>query len=216
MFAKLSPRDTLLIVLALCVLGVVGWYFLYYQSREQVIIDTQTQLDDSVTKLATYRAAASALPTLRTEVAGLQSQRDLFFQALPQTQNIGSVVAAVQRSVEGVGGELTNLTVSPGAVAGLPAGVRPISLNMAVTAKFQPTFQLLRNVETMSRFSTVSALALNLPAPDSLDPKLNSTMTMTVYTFDPAQASGAVGATGVPVAPAAPATTPVAPAGGSR
>jgi len=216
MFAKLSPRDTLLIVLALCVLGVVGWYFLYYQSREQVIIDTQTQLDDSVTKLTTYRAAASALPTLRTEVAGLQSQRDLFFQALPQTQNIGSVVAAVQKSVEGVGGELTNLTVSPGAVAGLPAGVRPISLNMAVTARFQPTFQLLRNVETMSRFSTVSALALNLPSPDNLDPKLNSTMTMTVYTFDPAQAGSAVGATGVPVAPAAPATTPVAPAGGSR
>ena len=216
MFAKLSPRDTLLIVLALCVLGVVGWYFLYYQSREQVIVDTQTQLDDSVTKLTTYRAASSALPNLRTEVAGLQSQRDLFFQALPQTQNIGSVVAAVQRSVEGIGGELTNLTVSPGAVAGLPAGVRPISLNMAVTAKFQPTFQLLRNVETLSRFSTVSALALNLPSPDSLDPQLNSTMTMTVYTFDPAQASGAVGATGVPVAPAAPATTPVAPAGGSR
>ncbi len=216
MFAKLSPRDTLLIVLALCVLGVVGWYFLYYQSREQVIADTQTQLDDSVTKLTTYRAAASALPALRTEVAGLQSQRDLFFQALPQTQNIGSVVAAVQKSVEGVGGELTNLTVSPGAVAGLPAGVRPISLNMAVTAKFQPTFQLLRNVETMSRFSTVNALALNLPSPDSLDPKLNSTMTMTVYTFDPAQAGGAVGATGVPVAPAAPSTTPGAPAGGSR
>ena len=215
MFAKLSPRDTLLIVLALCLLGVVGWYFLYYQSREQVIVDAQTQLDDSVTKLATYRAASSALPTLRTEVVGLQSQRDLFFQALPQTQNIGSVVAAVQRSVEGVGGELTNLTVSPGTVAGLPVGVRPISLNMAVTAKFQPTFQLLRNVETMSRFSTVSALALNLPAPDSLDPKLSSTMTMTVYTFDPVQAGGAVGATGAPAAPAAPAA-PVAPAGGSR
>ena len=80
MFAKLSPRDTLLIVLALCLLGVVGWYVLYYQSREQVIVDAQTQLDDSVTKLATYRAASSALPTLRTEVAGLQSQRDLFFQ----------------------------------------------------------------------------------------------------------------------------------------
>ena len=219
MFAKLSPRDTLLIVLALCVLGVVGWYFLYYQSREQVIADTQVQLDDSVTKLATYRAAASALPTLRTEVAGLQTQRDLFFQALPQTQNIGSVVAAVQRSVEGVGGELTNLTVSTGAASGLPAGVRPISLNMAVNARFQPTFQLLRSVETMSRFSTVNALALNLPAPDSLDPKLSSTMTMTVYTFDPAQAGGAAGAAGTPAAPAAPAapaSTPAAPAGGSR
>ncbi len=215
MFAKLSPRDTLLIVLALCLLGVVGWYVLYYQSREQVIVDAQTQLDDSVTKLATYRAASSALPTLRTEVAGLQSQRDLFFQALPQTQNIGSVVAAVQRSVEGVGGELTNLTVSPATVAGLPVGVRPISLNMAITAKFQPTFQLLRNVETMSRFSTVSALALNLPAPDSLDPKLSSTMTMTVYTFDPAQAGGAARAAGAPAAPTAPAA-PVAPAGGSR
>ncbi|WP_424951602.1 type 4a pilus biogenesis protein PilO [Deinococcus sp.] len=222
MFAKLSPRDTLLLVALLCVLIVVGWWFLIYQSREQLISDTQLQLDDSATKLATYRAAAAALPALRTEVAGLQTQRDVFLQALPQTQSIGNVVAAVQQSVESAGGNLTNLTVSPGATTGLPAGVRPLSLNMAVTAKFQPTFQLLRSVETMSRFSTVSALSLNLPAPDSLDPNLSSTMVMTVYTFDPTQASGAAGTPAAPAAPAAPTTTPpastpaTAPAGGSR
>ncbi|WP_407570170.1 type 4a pilus biogenesis protein PilO [Deinococcus altitudinis] len=213
MFAKLSPRDTMLLVLLLCVLAVVGWWFLYYQSREQLITDTQTQLDDSATTLATSRSAANALPALRTEVAGLQTQRDTFFQALPQTQNIGSVVAAIQQSVGAVGGDLTNLTVAPGANTGLPAGVRPISLNMSVNAKFQPTFQLLRAVETMSRFSTVSALSLNLPAPDSLDPSLASTLTMTVYTFDPVAAGGTAGSPAA--APAAPAA-PTAPAGGAR
>ncbi|MGY2893612.1 type 4a pilus biogenesis protein PilO [Deinococcus sp. UYEF24] len=213
MFAKLSPRDTMLLVLLLCVLAVVGWWFLYYQSKEQLITDTQTQLDDSTTTLATSRSAANALPALRTEIAGLQTQRDTFFQALPQTQNIGSVVAAIQQSVGAVGGDLTNLTVSPGASTGLPAGVRPISLNMSVNAKFQPTFQLLRAVETMSRFSTVSALSLNLPAPDSLDPSLASTLTMTVYTFDPVAAGGTAG--NPAAAPAAPAA-PTAPAGGTR
>jgi type IV pilus assembly protein PilO len=214
MFAKLSPRDTLLIVLLLCVLAAVGWWFLYYQSREQVIADTQSQLDDSTTKLATYRAASAALPTLRTEVAGLQTQRDTFFQALPQTQNIGSVVADIQRNVDAVGGNLTNITESLGAATGLPAGVRPISLNMTVTARFQPTFQMLRSIETMNRFSMVSALGLTLPAADSTDPSLNSTMTMTVYTFDPAQAG--VASSGPPAAPAAPATAPVPPTGGAR
>jgi type IV pilus assembly protein PilO len=213
MFAKLSPRDTMLLVLLLCVLAVVGWWFLYYQSKEQVISDTQMQLDDSTTRLTTSRAAANALPALRTEVAGLQTQRDTFFQALPQTQNIGSVVAAIQQNVGAVGGDLTNLTVSPGATTGLPAGVRPISLNMSVNARFQPTFQFLRAVETMSRFSTVSALSLNLPAPDSLDPQLASTLTMTVYTFDPVAAGGVAGS---PAAdPAAPAA-PTVPAGGTR
>ena len=201
MFAKLSARDTLLIVLLLCVLAVLGWWFLYYQSKEQVITDTQTQLDDSITKLTTYRAAQGALPNLRTEVAGLQTQRDLFFRALPQTENIGSVVAAVQQSVAVAKGDLTNLSVSTGAVTGLPVGVQPITLNMAVNARFQPTFQLIRAVETMSRFSTISALSLNLPAADSLDPSLATTLTMTVYTFDPKLAAG---------------TTAAAPAGGTQ
>ncbi len=209
MFAKLSARDTLLIVLLLCVLAVLGWWFLYYQSKEQVITDTQTQLDDSITKLTTYRAAQGALPNLRTEVAGLQTQRDLFFRALPQTENIGSVVAAVQQSVAVAKGDLTNLTVSTGAGTGLPAGVQPITLNMTVNARFQPTFQLIRAVETMSRFSTISALSLSLPAADSLDPNLAITMTMTVYTFDPKVAAGTTSA--APAAPAAPA-----PAGGTR
>lgn len=216
MSVKLSPRDTLLVVALLCILAVVGWWFLFYQAREQEIADTQTQLDDSVTRLATYRAAAAALPALRTEVAGLQTQREVFLQALPQTQNIGTVLAAVQQNVGAAGGTLTNLTVAPGATTGLPAGVRPISLNMAVTARFQPTFQLLRAVETMNRFSTVNALNLTLPAPDSRDPALSSTLTMTIYTFDPTQAGGATtGAAGAaPNAPAAPTTN--APAGGTR
>jgi len=215
MSVKLSPRDTLLVVALLCILAVVGWWFLFYQTREQEIADTQTQLDDSVTRLATYRAAAAALPALRTEVAGLQTQREIFLQALPQTQNIGTVLAAVQQSVGAAGGTLTNLTVAPGATTGLPAGVRPITLNMAVTARFQPTFQLLRAVETMNRFSTVSALNLTLPAPDSRDPSLSSTLAMTIYTFDPSQGGGTTsGAAAAPNAPAAPTTN--TPAGAVR
>ena len=213
MFAKLTPRNSLLIVALLCVLAAVGWWFLIYQNKETVISSAQTDLDDVTTKLATYRAASKALPALRTEVAGLQTKRDLFFQALPQTQNIGGVVATIQQNAKAAGADLSNLTVGPGATTGLPAGVRPISMNLTIGARFQQTFNLLRSLETMSRFSTVNALALNLPAPDSLDPSLNSTMAMTVYTFDPALASAA--AAGTPAAPAAPATTPTTP-GGTR
>ncbi|GGJ80491.1 type 4a pilus biogenesis protein PilO [Deinococcus aquiradiocola] len=212
MFAKLSPRNILLLTLAACVVAVLLWWLMYYQTKQQQITDAQNQLNDLNTKLATYRSAQAALPALRTEVAGLQTQRDVFFQALPQTQNIGAVVAAVQQSAAGVGTDLSTLSVAPGTNIGLPAGVRPINLNMTLSGKFQPTFQFLRAVETMNRFSTVSALGLTLPAPDSLDPKLSSTMTMTVYTFDPAAATAAAGA--VPNAPAAPAQTP--PAGGTR
>jgi type IV pilus assembly protein PilO len=211
MFAKLSPRDTFLIVFALCLLVVAGWWFLYYQSKQQVITDTQTQLDDSAAQLAIYRSDEVALPKLREEVAGLQTERENFFSALPQTQNIGNVVADIRTNVEKVKGDLTNMTVTQGAGTGLPAGVRPLSLNLSVNAAFLPTFKLLKAVESMSRFSTISALSLNLPAPDKADPTLNSTLTMTVYTFDPTQAGAVAG--GTPSAPAAPAT---APAGGIR
>ena len=203
MSVKLSPRSTFFLVVALCLIGVLLWYFLFYSTRNQMISDTQTQLDDANRKLVTYRDAQSALPALRTEVAGLQVQRDAFFQALPQTQNIGSVVAAIRSDVDNEKGNLDSLTVSPGATGSLPAGVRPISMNLSVTARFQPTFKLLRSLETMSRFSNLNNVSLTLPAPDSSDPTLNSSMVLTVYTFDPASAATP---SGTPAAPAAPAT----------
>ncbi|GGR25206.1 type 4a pilus biogenesis protein PilO [Deinococcus ruber] len=208
MSVKLSPRDTFLVVLLVCILGIVAWYFLYYQSRNQEISDAQFNLDTRNATLLTYRSAQSALPALRTEVAGLQVQRDAFFQALPQTANIGSVIAAIRQTVAVASGELNSVTVSTAATPGLPTGVRPIGLNLTVSARFQPTFQMLRSLETMSRFSNVSNVSLALPAPDSTDPKLNTNMLLTVYTFDPSQA-GLSATPGAPAAaPSAPATTP--------
>ncbi|ULH16672.1 type 4a pilus biogenesis protein PilO [Deinococcus sp. KNUC1210] len=208
MSVKLSPRDTFLVVLLVCILGIVAWYFLYYQARNQEISDAQFNLDTRNATLLTYRSAQSALPALRTEVAGLQVQSDAFFQALPKTANIGSVIAAIRQTVAVASGELNSVTVSSAATPGLPTGVRPIALNLGVSARFQPTFQMLRSLETMSRFSNVSNVSLALPAPDSTDPKLNTSMVLTVYTFDPSQA-GLSGTPGAPAAaPSAPATTP--------
>ncbi|WP_425145357.1 type 4a pilus biogenesis protein PilO [Deinococcus sp.] len=221
MSVKLSPRDTFLIVLLLCILAVIGWYFLYYQARNQEISNRQLDLDSANSKLVSYRAAQSGLPALRTEVAGLQVQRDTFFQALPPTASIGTVIAAIRQNVAVASGELNSVTLSPSVSAGLPAGVRPIGLNLAVSARFQPTFQMLRSLETMGRFSNVSSVALTLPAPDSTDPKLNTNLLLTVYTFDPTQAavggtSGAPGTTPAPSAPPPAATPAPGNAGGVR
>ncbi len=212
MSVKLSPRDTFLLVLLLCILALVGWYFLYFQARQDQIVSLQQDLDTRSQQLTSYRSARARLPGLRSEIAGLQTERDTFLRALPPSANIGGVVSDIRQNVASAGGDLSGLSIAPGTATGLPAGVRPISLNVTVSGRFQPTFQIIRTLETMSRFSNVNSLALTLPAPDSLDPKLNTTMAMTIYTFDAAGAGTAPATPGAPPpAPAAPA-----PAGGTQ
>ncbi|MFC4452492.1 type 4a pilus biogenesis protein PilO [Deinococcus sonorensis] len=206
--SKLNARNTFLLVLAACVLIALAWWSLYFQTRQQQIADLHSQLDSANQTLALYQQASAGLPALRTEVAGLQVKRDVFLQALPPRASIGTVVSAIRQNVASTGDDLQSVVIGNASPdSSLPAGVQPITLNLQVSGRFQPTFQLIRAMETMGRFSNLSSLNLTMPTADSLDPKLTSSMGVTIYTYDAAKAPATgSGAAGLPQAPAAPAT----------
>lgn len=208
MSVKFSPRSIFFAVLGFCLLVVLCWYLFWYQARQAEITAARENLDNLNSQIATYTAAQQSLPGLRKDVAALQTQRDVFLQALPRTASLGSVLRDLRQDVQTAGGTLGSLNVGAASVAGLPAGVSALTLNLAVAGRFGPTFQVIRAAETMNRFSTLSSLALTLPQPDSTDPTLNTTLGLTVYTFDPSQIAPA-GVT--PTAPPAPS-----PAGGAQ
>ncbi|CAM3702665.1 type 4a pilus biogenesis protein PilO [Deinococcus frigens] len=210
MSTKLSPRNLFLIVLAVCLLVLALWFVLRFQPRQQQITELQSQAEPLQTRVDTMRAAAQRLPALRESVARLRTDQQEFVTALPQAANFGAVLDGLRRTTAATGATLNTFAVQGGgADSGLPGGVRPIGLSLGVSGKFAQIFETLRAVETAGRFTTVNNVALQLPAATSFDPELQGTLGLTVYTFDPAQASAqAEGGT-----PQAPEAAPSAPGG---
>ncbi|SMB94928.1 type 4a pilus biogenesis protein PilO [Deinococcus hopiensis] len=215
---KLAPRSLFLIVLAACALLLIAWYFGRFQPRKNEVVQLQGDLDLLRTQAETYRAAQRGLPALRKTVAGLQVESEQFLRALPPTTQFGDVLDEMRQDVYASGAEMTAYTTQAAQISGLPAGVRPLSVNLGITGQFAEVFRALRSIETMNRFTTVSGLSLTLPKATSFNPQLTSTLNLTVYTFDPTQAGATPGT--APAAPgAAPGAAPApaaAPQGGNQ
>lgn len=205
MSVKLAPRSLFFVVLGVCAALLLMWYFLRFGPRQQEITLLQGDLEATRANAERYRAAQRALPELRETVARLEVEQDQFLRALPATAQFGRVLDEVRRNVSAAGAELTTFNVQAGTVGGLPGGVRPITLNLGLSGRFAQVFGALRALETQNRFTTVGGLGLQLPQADALDPTLEGTLNLTVYTFDQTQAGGAPEAPGA--APAAPADT---------
>ncbi len=218
---KLKPRDVFFMVVGLCVVVLVAWYLTRFQSRQQNIQEIQSQLELSATQLQGLQDQQAKLPGLRSEVKALEQQQDVFVRALPSTVRMGQVISDVRDSVGASGGNLEGVTVQNATETNLPSGVQAVNLSVNLQGRFAPVFRTLRSVETMGRFSKITSVSINLPAPNAADPSLNSSINMTVYTFDPAQvqpsSAAPAGSTApdAPAAPAAPAAAPSSSSGGN-
>ena len=211
---KLKPRDTFFLVVGVCLLLLLAWYFMRFQTRQNQIQDLNTQLDLSNTQLQGLQDQQAKLPALRTQVAELDNKQKVFVRALPQTLKMGQVISDLRDSVLAYGGNINGLTSQPSTEANLPAGVQATSLTLNTQSRFDEMFRTLQSVEIMGRFSKITGVNIKLPAPNAKDPELDSTINLTVYTFDPAKAQptapnsvpGGASAPAAP-APAAPSTS---------
>lgn len=206
--SKLDARSIFLIALVGCMAVIAGWYYLRFQPRQAQIVQLQTEVDSAQTQADLYRSASVRLPDLRTRVAALEVEQSQFLRALPDAAQFGTVLDEVRRNVTAAGAQLSSFNVQTGAGTNLPSGVRPISLTVGVGGQFTQVFQAIRSIETMNRFTNVTAVGIQVPQASSFNPPLESTIGLTVYTFDASQATP-VAADGTPAAPAvgaAPAT----------
>lgn len=218
--SKLKQRDIALIAIFVTVLLIIIWYFSFYSPVRAEIDTKKTQLTDLQTQVASAQAIARQVPQLTKAVAELKIQQEEFSRSLPKTQEIGNLLRDLQGNLAASGSEILSVNQTPGIAVNLPPGVQAIGIDMNLRSTFDSLFQSLQALEGMQRYSNVDKLTISLQGdPESLDPKLSSTMNMTVYTFDPAAASTAPlqpGATPATpgAAPAAPATPAPAPSGG--
>jgi len=213
MLARLEPRALFLLAMAVCLMLLLGWYMLSFQGHSQEISLLRSELDTANTTAARYEAASQALPELRQKLRLLEKAREKFLQAMPPNAQFGKVLDDIQHNLSSVGAQLSSFTVQSISMPDLPAGVKPIALNLSVRGTFSAIFQALRSLETMSRFATVSTINLQLPQADSFNPTLEGTLTLTAYTFDQTQADQSTVSSN-PSAPAE-ASPPPSAAGGT-
>ena len=228
--SKLKQRDIALIAIGVTVLLIIIWYFSFYSPVRADVDARNSELSDLKTQVSAAEAIAGQVPQLQKAVADLKLQQDEFSRSLPKTQEIGNLVRDLQGNLASSGAEILSLTQTPGTASVLP-GVQAIGISMNLRSTFDSLYQSLKSLEGMQRYSNVDNLTVSLQGdPDSLNPKLGSTMTMTVYTFDPTATStsgvpsstpGAAPGNAAPAAPAptapatpAPATPAPAPTGG--
>lgn len=210
--STLTPQRLFLLVLALCLLALLAFFLYYFKPKQENLTNMRADLSAKQTTVAQYRAAVAAIPELQTRVQQLEKDRAEFVRALPQTQQFGQVLDQLRANAAASKTQITNLTFANGQATDLPAGVRPININLTVKGQYGQLFQLVRRLETQNRFTNVSNLDLQLPKADSFNPDLQGMLGLTVYTFDPNLA--APPATGTRTAPAA--SAPAAPTGGQK
>lgn len=215
MTSKMPPQYLFALLLALCI-GVIALFLtMVIRPRQDAITTMRDDLAQKQTTADQYRAAVAGLPQLKASIDKMEVDRAEFVRALPTTAQFGQVVDQIRANVGAAKADMKDLTFADSRVTTLPAGVRAMDVNMGVSGQFGQIFQVLRSLETQNRFTTVNNVDFTMPQISGTNPKLESKLNVTVYTFDPTLATapttpGAPGA--APAAGAAPA--PAAPAAG--
>lgn len=215
---RLDPKYIFAIALALSFLVLGLWYTFRYQARQEEMTNLKTEIETATAQVEQYRQAEAQLPALREEVAQLETERAAFVAALPQKTEMASLLGEMRTNAQKSGTNIQGVNAEgDNSTADLPGGVRPIPIAITMVGNYDQVFRTLQAMETMNRFSTIDQLVLQSGEATTLNPDLNGTLNMTVYTFDPALAAPVAttegGASAAPAA-SADATTP-APAEGT-
>lgn len=187
---KLNPKQTLIASVAGSLVLVGGWYMLRFQGVQDRLTEAHAQLENTESLVQQARMTQRGLPKLKAEVAEFERKRGLFLESLPSTTQYGDLTAQARRAV-GVGGaSVKTVRFSKAATvdASLPAGVSPVMMSFDLQGNFAQIFDSVRALEGMSRFSNISSMRLNMPAPNATDPLITSAVDLRVYTYDEAAA----------------------------
>ncbi|GIW33131.1 type 4a pilus biogenesis protein PilO [Meiothermus sp.] len=188
LLARMGQREWAIVAMVAAVLLGLMWYFLITQPLQGRIPEIQAEVDRLTTERDRGRAAQRALPQLRETIARLDAERQQFLRELPPTEQLGRVLSSLAQTARESGVVLRTLSRGAGDNQGV-ANVRATNLAMQVESPFPELYVFLRNLEGFQRFATVSGLNLTLGGSatatvgQATNPTINTSLTMTVYTY---------------------------------
>ena len=187
MVSRLSSRNIAFIVIGASILIAIIWYFLLYSPAQAQAETLRTEIQDLQAQKTIGETAKRNIVALCASVAEAQAQKAEFLQSLPNTEQVGPLIEALRRQVNGNEGQLSTVSRSSGQTANLPAGVKAMSVTLGVEGTWGAVFSILRSIEGLQRFTKVENVSLGLSgAPNTFNPRLVSQLAMTTYVYDAA------------------------------
>ncbi|GEM85729.1 type 4a pilus biogenesis protein PilO [Meiothermus granaticius] len=182
LLARMGQREWAIVSIVVALLLGLLWYFFVTQPLQNRIPDLEANIQQLQSERDKGRAAQAALPQLRATIAQLEAERQAFLRELPPTEQIGQVLSLLAQRARESGVVLKTLNRTPGGPSDV-ANVRSTNLAITVESPFPELYVFLKQLENLQRFSTISGLNLALGGDQTANPPINTSLTMTVYTY---------------------------------
>lgn len=180
---RMGQREWSIIAIVLSLLLGFLWWNFVVKPMQGSIGTVRGEVDQLTVERDRGRAAQAALPQLREAISQLEAQRQQFLRELPPQERLGDVLRSITQKAVDNGVNVKNLNRSN--AQSEVAGVRSTNLSLQIESPFGPMYTFLKDLEQLQRFTTISGLnlAIGSDRESSQNPPINTSLTMTVYTF---------------------------------
>lgn len=137
-----------LLTALLCVLLIVGWYFLIFSPTSEDIEDVRAQTDQVITQAAQERQRAVQLREVRENAPEAESSLSAGRLLIPEEPSIPSLFRQMQQSADDAGVRLSTITpASPSVTTVGDADVTAIGVSLSVQGTYFQVVDLARRIE---------------------------------------------------------------------
>lgn len=179
---KLKQRDLAIIIALLCIAAVAGWWQFMRQPSMERISTLKTEITKVEKDIDIANRAKRELPSLRTEIEGLEEERIAFLRELPTENEVAQLVGRLRDAAVNSDVLLTQVGTG-GNINDSVQGVRPLGFNVSTLGKYPNTLSFLRQLESFQRFTKITQVGFSVDEQGTANPGLNTSYDFTVYAF---------------------------------
>ena len=178
---RVPPKQKAFLVVLLCLLMGVGYYYLSYRAAAVQIADLEKKRNELNHEIRTASEIARNLPAFKAEVRRLEEQLALLLEQLPDSAEIPSLL----KNVSDLGKEsgLEFLKFAPGR-EGRKDFYAEIPVSIAVSGDYHSFVLFADKVSHLPRIVNLSDITFSGPKPGGEDRMMvNVSCTATTYRF---------------------------------
>lgn len=158
----MTARDRIVLMVVAAVALVAGSWMLVIQPKRQQATKLETQVQTLQTQLSTARGQINSGLAARAAFAGDYTQLARLGEALPQDDNVPSLIYQIQNAASAARVDFRSLQMTPGSSSGSPAP--------APTPSTTPSTSSVGSAANSSSSSSAAAASTVLPPGASLGP----------------------------------------------
>jgi len=154
---KLSPRDTIIAIVALAAAIIVAVLFLGFRPKLTELSQVRAAQSMEEQKLEKNKNKLNQLDAIRSEAADIEAQRIALAQRMPLDAQIPSLIVDIQRLANEADLDLQSITIDDPSEQ---QGYSEIGMNFEAESSFYTVIDFLYRLEKMKREIVVDSLSI--------------------------------------------------------